>query len=89
MKRIVHYIPEIKGCYGPRLWINTADTELVGFIKLLSVWGGPTDISANPNQCFALYELPIGTFENPLWQTAISRLEAHLTPDPLEENEDV
>lgn len=88
MKKIIHYIPEIKGCYGPRLWINQEDTELASFIKLICLWGGPTDYSANHNQRFGLYELPLGTFENPLWQIAVSRLGVSLTQDPLEVHDD-
>ena len=85
MKKLIHYIPEIRGCYGPRLWIDQTDSELVSFIKLICLWGGPTDYSVNQNQRFGLYELPIGTFESLLWQIATSRLEVCLTQDPLED----
>jgi hypothetical protein len=79
MKRLVHYIPEIKGCYGPRLWIDQADVELINFVKLICLWGGPIENSVTLNQQLGLYELPLGTFENTLWQLAVSRLEICFT----------
>ena len=75
MKRLINYIPEIKGCYGPRLWIDLSDTELVNFIKLICLWNGPIDYSVIIDRQLGLYELPLGTFENTMWQTAMSRLD--------------
>ena len=76
MKRTARYIPEIRGCYGPRLWVDQADRELVEFLTLISLWGGPVNYeNLEDGKRNILFELPFGTFENTLWQMAVSRLD--------------
>jgi hypothetical protein len=75
MKRTISYIPEIKGCYGLRVWVPTADKELTDFIKLICLWGGPVDHRDTARGDEALYELPMRTEENKLWKLACNRLD--------------
>lgn len=75
-------IPETPGIYGLRIWVNTEDTELVNFFKLICAWGGPTDtrtarISTGLTR-LELYEFPFGIAKNPIWITALERLNVKL-----------
>ena len=74
MKRVIQYIPEIKGCYGIRLWVPTNDTALSAFVKLICLWGGPTDFRDTDRGHEELYELPLHTEECRLWKLACERL---------------
>lgn len=79
--KLVRYIPEIKGCYGPRLWVDKTDKELCEFLKLICLWGSPVAIQGTGDKYECCYELPIGTFDNSLWRTAMHRLELRLVED--------
>lgn len=74
MKRIITYIPEIKGCYGLRIWVPVEDKELVAFIKPICLWGGPTDRRKASDSYEVLYELPCDIENNFLWKLACERL---------------
>lgn len=72
MKRVIQYIPDINGIYGIRLWVQTTDTELLAFLKPICLWGGPTNGRWVGDTQEVLYELPLGTKNNPLWKKACS-----------------
>ena len=72
--RHVRYVPEVKGCYGPRLWVDRNDRELVEFLKLICIWGGPVNTRVMGEKYELCYELPLGTFKNDLWHMASLKL---------------
>lgn len=84
-KRIINLIPEIKGCYGPRVWVDCADTELRSIFTVLSVWGGPTDTrGGNINGEYtyqALWEFPFGFLGTDIWRNLIYRLNIAVVED--------
>ena len=73
MERAIQYIPEIKGCYGMRVWIPANDRELLTFIKAICLWGSHTDYRKTPEGYEVLYELPTGITDNFLWRLACER----------------
>ncbi len=75
MKRTIRFIPEVKGCYGPRFWVDRNDRELNEFFKLVCLWGGPVSAYTTCDKYELCYELPFGILENSLWQIAASRLD--------------
>jgi hypothetical protein len=73
MERVIQYIPEIKGCYGMRVWIPANDRELLTFIKAICLWGSHTDYRKTPEGYEVLYELPADITDNFLWRLACER----------------
>lgn len=78
MKRQLKYIPEINGVYSIRIWVPTADKELLAFIRPICLWGGPVDSQWVNGQQEVLFELPLGTRNNPLWKKACSYFDIEL-----------
>lgn len=73
MERVIQYIPEIKGCYGMRVWIPANDKELLTFIKTICLWGDYTDCRKTQEGYEVLYELPTDIKDNFLWRLACGR----------------
>ncbi len=74
MKRVINYIPAIKGCYGFRVWVPNEDTELMSFFKLVCLWGNYTDRRETAHGYEVLYELPSDTEDTVMWRLACKRL---------------
>lgn len=75
---IIKLTPEVRGCYGPRVWVLASNQELNSIFKVLSVFGTPTDqqvraCGGNPSyeKC---YELPFGFTSTDIWKNIVSRL---------------
>lgn len=67
-------VPEIKGCYGPRVWVSASNKEACSILSILSVWPSFTDTRAKDNDYERCYELPFGFTETYIWYNLISKL---------------
>ena len=76
--RKVEFIPEVKGCYGPRLWIPEDCEDLRNFVKLICLWGGPVNTRVMGDYRCSCYELPLGTTDCLTFKLALERLNIEL-----------
>ncbi len=79
MRRKIVKIPEISGIYGMRVLVPENDMRLRYFIEAICLWGGHTDtrritVGYNIGERGLIYELPFGIENNPLWKSAVERL---------------
>lgn len=76
--RIAQYVPQVRGCYGPRLWVQIDDYDLKRFCELLSVWTGPVDQKSENEHYWYCYEFPFDTMESDWMQRALARLNVRI-----------
>ena len=85
--RTIQLVPEVKGCYGPRVWIEASDQTLNSILTVLSVWPGPTDTKSDVINgilsYWYCYELPLDFMNknNYVWSNLISRLNITIKED--------
>lgn len=72
---VIKLVPEIKGCYGPRVWVSAADEDACNVLRVLSVWPNYTDTRSRDNNSERCYELPFGFIHTGLWHAFITRMD--------------
>ena len=80
-KRTIQLVPEIKGCYGPRVWVSASDAELRSILLILSVWPNFTLTRSKDCDYELCYELPFGFTETHIWRNLISRMNIEVKED--------
>lgn len=84
-KRVIQLVPEIKGCYGPRVWVEASDQTLNNIFKILSVWPGPTltksEVIGSTQSYWYCYELSFGFLGTDVWRNLISRMNVIIKED--------
>lgn len=80
-KRNIRLVPEVKGCYGPRVWVDISDQTLSSILTVLSVWPGPTSTRHRDLIYEYCWELPFGFTNTDIWQKLISRLNITIEED--------
>lgn len=80
-KRIIRLVPEIKGCYGPRVWVPASATELRSIFVVLGVWPNYTDTRNTHDEYEVCYELPFEFTTTRIWKNFISRMNLTVEED--------
>lgn len=83
-RQVAQYVPELKGIYGPRLWVRADSSKLKEFCELTNVWTGPVQKKVENDWHWFCYEFPFGAWERDWLQVALSRLNVQI----IKEGED-
>lgn len=73
-KRVIKLTPEVRGCYGPRVWVSASDAELRSILVVLGVWPSFTLTRSTDTDYELCYELPFEFTTTQIWKNLISRM---------------